>query len=263
VGTSKDLEQQFRIDGEVAVVAGGGGGVGRAVALIYARLGAFVAVLDQDGSSAETTLREIEKAGGAGSAHALDISDEARTAEVIDAIAASRGRIDILVNAAAIVLRMPSLDVTLAAWNRVLDVNLTGLFLVSRNAARHMIARHSGRIVNVASIGGLSAGITGRQYPNASYRASKGGVINLTRALAVEWAGQGIRVNAVAPGYVRTQLLQSITADPARLKTVESNIPLGRICEPDDIAWAIVFLTSHASAMITGQILTVDGGLLA
>jgi NAD(P)-dependent dehydrogenase (short-subunit alcohol dehydrogenase family) len=126
-----------------------------------------------------------------------------------------------------------------------------------------MINNGGGVIVNVASVGGLSAGITGRGNANASYRAAKGGVVNLTRALAVEWASHNIRVNAVAPGYVRTPMVQRLTDDPQRLKTVEERVPLGRLADPHEIAWPITFLASRSAAMITGQILTVDGGLLA
>jgi NAD(P)-dependent dehydrogenase (short-subunit alcohol dehydrogenase family) len=149
------------------------------------------------------------------------------------------------------------------AWQRVIDVNLSGVFFASRSAARVMIPRRRGCIVNVASVGGMNAGITGRQYPNAAYRSSKGGVISLTRALAVEWAPHNIRVNAVAPGYVNTPMAKNLTEDPKRLTSITSSTPLGRIAEPEDVAWAIAFLGSAAASMITGHTLPVDGGLLA
>ena len=151
------------------------------------------------------------------------------------------GRLDILVNNAGIALRKPTLELSLADWEKVVDVNLNAVFLCSRAAGRTMVAAGRGAIVNVASMMGLSGG---GLYPNLSYHSSKGGVVNLTRALAVEWAGQGVRVNAVAPTWVKTELTQGLFKDPALIARVMAVTPLQRVAEPEDVAHAIVFLAS-------------------
>jgi NAD(P)-dependent dehydrogenase (short-subunit alcohol dehydrogenase family) len=170
------------------------------------------------------------------------------------------GRLDILVNNAGIALRRPTLELSLADWEKVIDVNLNAVFLCARAAGRTMVAAGRGAIVNVASMMGLSGG---GLYPNLSYQSSKGGVVNLTRALAVEWAGQGVRVNAVAPTWVKTELTQGLFEDPALMARVMAVTPLQRVAEPEDVAQAIVFLASDKAAMITGHTLPVDGGFLA
>jgi len=174
-------------------------------------------------------------------------------------VLAGVGPLDILVNNAGIAVRKQSHNITREEWNRVMAVNVDGSFLCARIAARAMKARGGGSIVNLASIMGFSGGI----YPNASYQASKGGVVNLTRALALEWAADNIRVNAVAPTYVRTDLTTPIFSNPELLKTVMGHTPLGRLPEPEDIAAAILFLCSDAARCITGVTLPVDSGYLA
>jgi len=165
-----------------------------------------------------------------------------------------------LINNAGIAIRRPAIELELDDWHRVLDVNLTGVFLCARHAARHMIAAGGGRIVNMASIMGFSGG---GLYPNASYQSSKGAVVNLTRALAVEWAPHNIRVNAVAPTWTRTRLISGLTENPEIVAALESMMPLGRLADPEDIVGAVLFLVSQAAAMVTGHTLPVDGGFLA
>ena len=225
-------------------------------------MGATTIVLDRDQAGAEETVRLAAELPGKAVIRCIDLAKTEEIDSCVDGIAAEFGRIDVLVNSAALNFAGPALEMREEIWDRVIDVNLSGVFFAARAAARHMMAHRTGRIVNVASIGGLSAGITGKNKPNASYRASKGGVVNLTRALAIEWAPH-IRVNAVAPGYVHTPMVAVLSNDPVRRKAVEDLVPMGRIADPADIAWPIAFLTSSASSMITGQILTVDGGLLA
>ncbi|NBQ40242.1 MAG: SDR family NAD(P)-dependent oxidoreductase, partial [Alphaproteobacteria bacterium] len=195
-----DPKQAFSLSGRTAVVTGGGKGIGQGVALGMARSGARVHVLDRDLKAAEETVGLIVMEGMAAKAHRVDVGDEAEINAAMDAIA-SEGAIDILVNNAGLAIRKPSIELSVADWDAVLKVNLTGVFLCARAAARHMIANKKGAIVNLASIMGLSGG---GLYPNISYQATKGAVVNLTRALAVEWAPFGVRVNAVAPTWVRT-----------------------------------------------------------
>ncbi|MDH4094496.1 MAG: SDR family oxidoreductase, partial [Betaproteobacteria bacterium] len=169
------------------------------------------------------------------------------------------GRIDILVNNAGIAVRKNSFDITAEEWDRVLDVNLRGLFLCSRAAARSMKQHGGGAIVNLASIMGFSGGL----YPNPAYQASKGAVVNLTRALALEFAPHSIRVNAVAPTFVRTDLTAPVFSNPEALKKVMEHTPLGRLPEAEDIAQAICFLAGPEARCITGVTLPVDSGYLA
>ncbi len=254
-----DPKQAFSLSGRTAVVTGGGKGIGQGVALGMARSGARVHVLDRDLKAAEETVGLIVKEGMAAKAHRVDVGDEAEINAAMDAIA-SEGAIDILVNNAGLAIRKPSVELSVADWDAVLKVNLTGVFLCARAAARHMIANKKGAIVNLASIMGLSGG---GLYPNISYQATKGAVVNLTRALAVEWAPFGVRVNAVAPTWVRTDFIKPLTDNPELLARMNAMTPLGRIAEIDEVVGGIVYLASPAAAMVTGHTLAIDGGFLA
>jgi NAD(P)-dependent dehydrogenase (short-subunit alcohol dehydrogenase family) len=238
-------------------VVGGGNGIGRATAALFGAAGARVAVVDRDAEAARASAAAIP----GGSAHALDVADAPAVDRVFDAIAAEHGRLDILVNSAGIAIRYASVEQLLPDWEKVVAVNMTGSFQCARAAARHMIARgEGGAIVNLASIMGLSGG---GLYPNISYQTTKGAVVNMTRALAIEWAKQKIRVNAVAPTWVRTQFIAALTSRPELVAEIERVTPLGRLAEPEEVATAILFLVSPAAAMVTGHVLAVDGGFLA
>ena len=254
----------FELENKCAIITGAGRGIGAATAELFASAGAAVAVVDKYENYAVRTADTITRAGGKAIAVACDVTEEEDVEEVFDGIAAQLGHIDILVNNAGMAIRKPATEVPLAEWQQVIDLNLTALFSCSRVVARHMRKARSdapsgGAIVNLASIMGLSGGI----YPNASYQASKGGVVNLTRALALEWAADRIRVNAVAPTYVNTDFTAQIFTNPAVLEKVEAHTPLGVLPEVDDIAAAILFLASPAARCITGVTLPVDSGYLA
>jgi NAD(P)-dependent dehydrogenase (short-subunit alcohol dehydrogenase family) len=176
------------------------------------------------------------------------------------AVAKRHGGIDVLVNEAGISLRHPALDHPLADWEEVVAVNMTGVFLCARAAARHMRARNNGAIVNIASIMGFSGGGV---YPNVSYLATKGAVVNMTRALAVEWAKDGIRVNAVVPTWVRTDLTAALLDRPEIMDKIVAMTPMRRLATTQEVANAILFLASPAASVITGHTLAVDGGFLA
>jgi len=221
--------------GKTAVVTGGAKGIGAATVELFREAGARVESLDLESG--------------------CDVTDEDQVRNAYARI----GAIDILVNNAGTAVRRTALEVKKEEWDKVIELNLTALFLCSRLAHPYMKKRGGGAIVNLASIMGLSGGI----YPNASYQASKGGVVNLTRALALEWAADNIRVNAVAPGYVRTDLTAVIFSNAEMMKTVMAHTPLGRFPEPRDIAMAILFLASDAARCVTGVTLPVDSGYLA
>ncbi|MFC7399312.1 SDR family NAD(P)-dependent oxidoreductase [Chelatococcus sp. GCM10030263] len=248
--SATNLPMLFRLDGTVAAVTGGDSGIGQASVRALAEAGATVVVLDRAPQEGEAVERIT-----------VDVADAEAVRAAFDAIAARHGRLDILVNSAGTAIRKPALDVSVEDWNTVVAVNMTGSFLCAREAARLMIAAgRPGAIVNVASIMGLSGG---GLYPNISYQTTKGAIVNMTRALAVEWAPNGIRVNAVAPTYVRTPFIRSLLDQPELMRRIEEMTPLRRLADPEDIAAAILYLASPAAAMVTGHTLPVDGGFLA
>ncbi|MEP7239403.1 MAG: glucose 1-dehydrogenase [Devosia sp.] len=255
-----DILGRFGLAGKVAVVTGGGDGLGRAAAIHLSGAGAALAIFDRDADRAAEVAAVIVAAGGAASAHPVDVTDEAALEAAFTDAAAVHGRLDVLVNNAGIAIRSKALDMRLEDWNSVVAVNLTGMFLAARLAARQMIGfGNGGAIVNTASIMGFSGGL----FPNIAYQSTKGAVVNMTRALALEWVPHRIRVNAVAPSYVRTALTARLVENPESLATIIAATPMGRLAEPEEVADAILFLASSAATMITGAILPVDGGFLA
>ncbi|HEV7476660.1 MAG TPA: SDR family NAD(P)-dependent oxidoreductase [Burkholderiales bacterium] len=254
----------FELPGKAAIVTGAGRGIGKATAELFAAAGAAVAVIDVSEEHAQRTAEAIGSAGGTAIPIVCDVTGEKAVEAAFAQAADELGGIDILVNNAGMAIRKPATELPLADWQKVIDLNLTALFLCSRVAARHMRkarrdAPSGGAIVNLASIMGLSGGL----FPNSSYQASKGGVVNLTRALALEWAADRIRVNAVAPTFVNTDFTAQIFNNPDVLEKVEAHTPLGVLPEVEDIAAAILFLASPAARCVTGIVLPVDSGYLA
>ena len=260
MNTAADPFAAFRLDGKIAVVTGGARGIGRAAARALAGAGAAIAILDRDAAAAETTARAIAGDTPAVSVHAADVTDEASLERAFATLTQHHGGVDLLVNSAGIGLRHPAVDHPMTDWDKVVAVNLTGVFLCSRIAARSMMHRGGGAIVSLASIMGFSGGGI---YPNVSYQATKGAVVNMTRALAVEWAQAGIRVNAVAPTWVRTDLTAALLDQPGVTERIAELTPMRRLATPEEVANAILFLASPAASMITGHTLPVDGGFLA
>ena len=247
-------------EGRVAVVTGGARGIGWATVQALVADGVRPVLFDRDAAALADAGRRLAERGVDHHAVNVDVADEAAVERAMAAVVSRFGRLDILVNNAGIALRRPTLELGLADWQKVVDVNLTGVFLCARAAARAMVGAGGGAIVNVASIMGLSGG---GLYPNLSYQSTKGAIVNLTRALAVEWAMRGIRVNAVAPTWVRTELTTGLFESQNLMDRVLDMTPMRRLAEPADVADAIVFLASDRARMITGHTLPVDGGFLA
>ena len=248
----------MKLAGKVAVVTGAASGIGRAIAEALARESARVAVLDLNEAGARETVAAIERAGGKGSAHRVDVTDVAAVDAAIDGVAAREGGLHVLVNCAGWDKPMPFVDTTPEFWDKILAINLKGPIACTRAALRHMIKQESGKIVTIASDAGR-VGSTGE----AVYSAAKGGLIAFTKTIARETARHRINVNCVCPGPSDTPLFQQEFAaqSPKLAESLKRVIPWGRLGVPDDIAPAVVFLASDDAGFITGQTLSVSGGL--
>ncbi len=251
-----DIQSPFSLRGKTALVTGANTGLGQAVALALGQAGASVVCAGR--SEMCDTIGLLNESGVNALPLKCDLADMSVLSGVIDEASRWRGSLDILVNNAGIIRRADALDFTEADWDDVMDVNLKSLFFLSQAAARKMVAAGSGKIINVASMLSFQGGIR-----VASYTASKSGLAGLTRLLACEWAGKGINVNAIAPGYIVTNNTVAIRADAARDAQILSRIPAARWGEPSDLGGAAVFLASDAARYVHGAILPVDGGWLA
>jgi NAD(P)-dependent dehydrogenase (short-subunit alcohol dehydrogenase family) len=247
----------MELDGQVALVTGAAQGIGEAIALALAAEGADVVVNDVSATNAEAAAARVRARGRRALPWVADVSSGAAVERMVEGVVRELGALDILVNNAGIGQRLMAEDITEADWRRVIDVNLTGVFLCSRAAIHVMKPRRRGHIVNVASIAGKRISIHGA----AHYTAAKAGVIALTRHLAYELGPHGIRVNAICPGETATALIERI-GDPAALEATRGLIPLGRVATPEDQANAVLMLLSERARYVTGVALDVDGGML-
>ena len=245
----------FSLAGKVAIVTGASRGLGRAMALGLAEAGADVVV--HGSAPPRRTAEEIEGLGRRAAALGADLADRPAADRVAREAIAAFGRIDILINNAGTIRRQPAAEHNDDWWDLVIEVNLSSVFRLCRAAGAHMLERGSGKIVNIASLLAFQGGIT---VPG--YAAAKGGVAQLTKALANEWAGRGVNVNAIAPGYMATDNTAALQADPTRSRQILERIPAGRWGTPADLAGAAIYLASPASDYVNGHVLVVDGGWL-
>lgn len=246
----------FSLAGKTALVTGARSGIGQAIAVGMAAAGADL-VLTGHQDNLQETAELVRQTGQQAFSYQLDMEHPANLPETCQEILA-RHQIDILVNNAGATIRKPSVNFPLEEWQKIMDINLNSAFVLIQQVAGPMLERHSGKIVNIASLSSFQGGIT-----VAPYTASKSALAGITRALSNEWASQGIQVNAIAPGYIQTNLTQPLVENPTRNNGIMARIPAGRWGKPDDLVGAAIFLASAASDFVTGHVLAVDGGWLA
>jgi NAD(P)-dependent dehydrogenase (short-subunit alcohol dehydrogenase family) len=261
-GSLPNVFQLFNLAGKSVIVTGAGRGLGQAMANALAQAGAAVAVFDVNGEDANAAVAEIRSFGGQALAVAIDVTDRQQVQAGIQTVVETFGGVDVLVNNAGVTSRSPFEDLEEDDWERILHVNLGGIYQCSRWVARRLIAdQKPGSIINIASISGL---VGNRGGLNSHYCATKGGVIALTRSLAVEWASNYIRVNAIAPGYFVTPMTDRLkNINRAFYDELVGRVPLGRFGEGSDLAGAVIYLASQASIFVTGHVLVIDGGYTA
>ncbi len=262
----------MRLENKVALVTGGASGIGRATALLFAREGAKVVVSDLNATGADDTVQQIRSDGGVASTVAGDVSDSSDAKRMVEATIESYGRIDVALNSAGIIsdFAVPS-DATfedryervIAVYDRVLEINLRGTYLICWLAIQQMRESGGGSIVNISSINGVVGAPIGLGSGFDPYVPSKGGVVQLTKNLAIQFGRDNIRVNCICPGHVNTSLIRSITTNPQIRERLEERYPLGRFAEPEEVAYAALFLASNESSFVTGAPLLVDGGYTA
>ena len=250
------MTDRFRLDGKNALVIGGTSGIGKAIAAGYLEGGARVIVAGRDEKKLAAAVDELKRSGDARGCRA-DVRDEKGVRALVAEAIASAGHLDILVNSQGILILKPAEEFTTADWDDVIRTNLQSVFFACTEAGKHMLARGSGAIVNIGSLASY------RGWPrNALYGISKAGVVNLTETLASEWAKRGVRVNAIAPGFVMTDLNRD-KMPPERKALALARTPMGRFGETEDLVGAAIFLASDAAAYVTGETIRVDGGFLA
>jgi NAD(P)-dependent dehydrogenase (short-subunit alcohol dehydrogenase family) len=251
------MNDLFDLEGKVALVIGGHGGIGQAIAFGLADAGADVAVASRNLDALQSTVRDIESKGRKSLAVTVDIVDEKQVNAMVPKILETFPRIDILVNAAGLAIRKPADSFPVDEWQKVMDINTRGTFLCCQAVGKVMLRQKWGRIINVSSVRGRY----GLPSGYAAYCPSKGAVDTLTRTLACEWAKSNVLVNAVAPTIVETDLTRDALADPAYAKQMKDRIPMGKWALPEDIVGPVIFFASEASSFVTGQILYIDGGV--
>jgi len=245
---------------KIALVTGANKGIGFETARQLGQQGVSVLIGARDEARGRRAAEILTGEGASARWISLDVSDPDSIASAAAEVERSFGRLDILVNNAALVRRTPAVETSIEVWREVMEVNLNAAFVCSCEAAGPMTSNGGGAIINIASIMGLSGGGI---YPIASYHASKGGLVNLTRGLAVEWAPRGIRVNAIAPTWVRTELTETLLDDPEMSRKILELMPLHRFAETTEVAAGVVYLASPAAKIVTGHVLAIDGGYLA
>jgi gluconate 5-dehydrogenase len=248
----------FDLSGRTALVTGSSRGLGRAIAEGMAKAGARLIINGVDSARVEAAVAEFRAAGHQADGVAFDVTDEAAVVKAFEGFDAAGIAIDILVNNAGIQHRKPLVEFTTAEWRKVIETNLTSAFVIGREAARRMLPRKRGKIINIGSLGSELARPT-----IAPYTTAKGGIRNLTRAMAVEWAAHGIQANAIGPGYMLTDMNQALVDNPDFNSWLMSRVPAKRWGRPDELVGAAIFLASDASTYVNGQTIYVDGGMLA
>jgi NAD(P)-dependent dehydrogenase (short-subunit alcohol dehydrogenase family) len=249
----------FNLRGKVAVVTGASSGLGIVFAEALAEMGANVEVAARRIEKLTEVANRLRSLSVKSRPFQCDVSKQEDVQALVDDVVKNFGRLDIIVNNAGVAALSPATDISVEEWNKVVSVNLTGVFLCARTAAKQMIKQGGGNVVNIASI----YGAVGDVFPASPYYATKGAVINLTRDLAVEWAPYKIRVNAIAPGFFPSEMTEAIFQEPGYLEYIRKQTPLGRPGNPDDLKGAVVYLSSPASDYVTGQTIFVDGGWTA
>jgi len=248
----------FDLSVKTALVTGSSRGLGRAIAEGFARAGARLSINGTDAARAEAAAGEFRAAGHQALSAAFDVTDEAAIVQAFERFDADGVAVDILVNNAGIQHRKPLVEFTTDEWRKVIETNLTSAFVIGREAGKRMIPRQRGKIINIGSLGSELARPT-----IAPYTTAKGGIRNLTRAMAVEWAQHGIQANAIGPGYMLTDMNQALVSNPDFNNWLMSRIPAKRWGNPDELVGAAIFLASDASTYVNGQTIYVDGGMLA